>query len=183
MSYGSPSPFPPSFDGSPIAYAFGLFGDVVSAALSLALLLTFALELRYRRQVVHRITGFDRPPKFSFFYSAHDIYRIKNICLLLFIVLRSLPDALWMLAWGEVDEPTIRLLLAFDLVCDGLALIPLLMAMLCWAWARQVIEQCLVSAEVGRKGAIPWDVVIKNVRIVALVIVMAIGVTIGKASA
>ncbi len=98
--------------------------------------------------------------------------------------MRALPDALWMLAWGEVPEESIRFLLGLDLISDGLALGPLFVAVLCWCWGRQVIPQMLVDKfEEGVAGGPPWDALWKNGRIVAVVSVIAVGVTIGKAVA
>jgi hypothetical protein len=106
------------------------------------------------------------------------------ISLLAFVVLRALPDAVWMLAWGEVPEPTIRFLLAADLVCDGLALGPLFFAVFCWCWGRQVIPHLLASdLRAGVSGPPPWGVIWKNGRIILVVLIIAVGVTIGKATA
>jgi hypothetical protein len=101
--------------------------------------------------------------------------------------MRCLPDALWMLAWGEVSDRTIRILLAVDLWSDGVALVPFLTATLFWAWGRQVIPQRLASGPAVPpsdrvKRRLPWDVILKNARIVLIVLLIAIGVTIGKAS-
>lgn len=180
--YGQPSPFPPSFDGNPFAYGFGLFGDVVAAALALTLLLGYLLEPRRNMQVNAVLDN----PVFNREHRAWTplfLYRSTNMSLLLFVVLRALPDALWMLAWGEVPESTIRFMLAIDLVCDGFALFPLFFAVLCWCWGRQVISQMLVvELTAGVHGGPPWDTIWKNGRIVLIVMVIAIGVTIGKAA-
>jgi hypothetical protein len=182
LVYGSPSPFPPSFDGNPWAYGFGLFGDVMASALALTLLLSYVFEAR-RHEAVVRIV--DSPVE----YAPHEtwsplfLYRASITSLLLFVVMRAMPDALWMLAWGEVPEHSIRTLLALDLVMDGLALGPLFFSVLCWCWGRQVIPQMLVSElKAGVAGPPPWDVIWRNGRIVLVVLFIAIGVTIGKAS-
>ena len=182
-TYGTPSPFPPSFEGNPFAYGFGLFGDVVSASLALTLLLTYLFEARRSRQVNHLVdnyvvnNGLGRwTPLF--------LYRATIISLLSFVVMRSLPEAVWMLAWGEVPESTIRFLLALDLISTSAALIPLFFAVLCWCWGRQVIAQLLViEVRAGITGGPPWPTIWKNARIVLVVVLIAIGVTIGKATA
>lgn len=181
--YARPSPFPPSFEGNPLAYGFGLFGDVVAAALALTLLLTYLFEARRHPQILAMV---DAPENFPVkrAWSPLFLYRATITSLLSFVVMRALPDAIWMLAWGEVSESTIRFLLAADLVFDGLALGPMFMAVLCWCWGRQVIPQMLVTElRAGITGGPPWDVLWKNGRIVLVVLVIAIGVTIGKASA
>jgi hypothetical protein len=183
ISYGQPSPFPPSFDGSPFAYGFGLFGDVVAAALSLAMLSAHILEAR-RYEAVHRLTQNrvtqDPQPK----WSALHVYRLGNVAILSFVVLRALPDAIWMLAWGEVSETTIRILLEVDLILDGVALLPLALSVLCWTWGRQAIPQILSQvAMITVTGGPIKEIIFRNARIVLIVLVIAIGVTIGKASA
>lgn len=183
-SYAEPSPFPPSFDGNPWAYAFGLFGDVVAAALALTMLLAYVFEARRNREIHRRLKNplpevAPIPP-----WTPLYIYRVGNISMLAFIVLRALPDAVWMLAWGEVSEPVIRAMLATDLVLDGLAIGPLVMAAFCWAWGRQTIPQKLIhGADAAVQGRLPWKLIWRNGKIVLLVSLIAIGVTYGKASA
>ncbi|MEJ7831353.1 MAG: hypothetical protein WKF79_00425 [Nocardioides sp.] len=185
LSYATPSPFPPSFGDNLWAYGVGLFGDVVAAALSLSLLLTFAFEHR-RHKAVKRILHLPalRVVTGHRHWSPLFIYRAMIMSMLSAIVLRTLPDAVLMLAWGEVSESTIRLLLTADLIADGLALIPLGVMLLCWATGRQVLPQLLIrDLRAGVTGAPPWDTIWKNGRIILVVLVIAIGVTVGKASA
>lgn len=180
--YGSPSPFPPSFEGNPWSYAFGLFGDIVAAALALAILLTFVLEQRRFKQV-HRLLGNPVPDIQLIPWTPLWLYRMGMMMFLTFVVMRATPDALWMLAWGEVTLPTIEFMLRLDLVADGLSIIPLFFATCCWAWGRQVIPQKLIQGQsliVG--GHPPWELILKNARIVAVVLVISLLVTIGKAS-
>lgn len=181
--YAEPSPFPPTFDGNPLSYGFGLFGDVVASALALTLLLSYLFESRRHRAIAKMVDAQNQTYGHRA-WSPLFLYRSTVSSLLLFVVMRSLPDAVWMLAWGEVPEPTIRLLLVLDLISDGLALVPLFFAVLCWCWGRQVIPQMLVTElKVGVSGGPPWEIIWKNGRIILVVLVIAIGVTIGKASA
>lgn len=179
--YVQPSPFPPSFEGNPWSYAFGLFGDVVAAALALTILLAYLTDKRRLTQI-SRMLGNpvkQEQPKPN---SLVSIYQTGNIAILTFVVMRTLPDAMWMLAWGEVSERTIRFLLALDLMLDGLSLVPLTLAIMCWAIGRQAIPQVLSHVTVGVSGRFPWDVVLRNARIVLVVFAIAVGVTIGKAN-
>lgn len=181
--YAEPSPFPPSFEGNPLAYGFGLFGDVVAAALALAMLLGILLEGRRNREISRLLRNpVDLPPIGP--WTPLFIYRASTVSMLVFIIMRALPDAVWMLAWGEVSETTIRVLLAVDLWCDGLALLPMFFSVVCWVWGRQVIPQRLI-VETGSVSAHrpDWGLIWKNGRIVLVVLLIAIGVTIGKASA
>jgi hypothetical protein len=117
-------------------------------------------------------------------WSVFKIYRTGNIAMLTFVAMRALPDALWMLAWGEVSDQTIRFLIKLDLVADGFALIPFGVAVLCWAWGRQAIPQILSQITVAGVGGGPLrEIIFRNGRIVLVVLLIAIGVTIGKASA
>lgn len=180
--YGQPSPFPPTFEGNPWSYGFGLFGDVVAAALALTMLLTFIFEKRRHRQIhiILNTVSHDAPiTKWSPLW----LYRSGMMCFLSFVVMRAVPEALWMLAWGEVSLPTIEFLLRFDLISDGVSIIPLAFATVFWAWGRQVIPQQLTTGlSRTSTGGPPWDAFIRNGRIVAIVIVIAILVTIGKAN-
>lgn len=182
--YGGISPFPPSFEGSPWAYAFGLFGDVLAAALALTILLSYLFENR-RQDTIHRLLDNHAPrtpsiPRWSPLW----LYLVGQKCFLTFVVMRTLPDALWMLAWGEVSRRTIEIMLRVDLYADGLAIIPLMLASLSWAYGRQVIPQRLTEgAYQVIHGKTPWDVVAKNARIVAAVFFIALLVALGKASA
>lgn len=183
-TYGQPSPFPPSFEGNPLAYGFGLFGDVVASSLALTLLLTYLLEARRARHISVLVENYAKDDNPARAWTPLFLYRATVCSLLLFVVMRSLPDALWMLAWGEVSESTIRFLLALDLVSDGAAIFPLFFSVLCWCWGRQVIAQMLVvEVKSGITGGPPWDTIWKNGRIVLVVMLIAIGVTIGKAAA
>ena len=181
--YASPSPFPPSFEGHPWAYAFGLFDDLVAASLALTMLLTYLFESRRHRQVQSILRSPIRMATISR-WSPLSLYRTTVCSMLLFVVMRTAPDALWMLAWSEVNEPSIRFLLQLDLWMDGLALFPFFLSVTCWARGRQVIPQLLVTDwQHGVRGGPAWDIIWRNGRIVLVVLVIAIGVTIGKASA
>ena len=188
-AYAEPSPFPPSYEGNPWSYAFGLFGDVVAGMLALAILLGYVFEARRDRHAAPTLPADPaRAAKFQVQpwaakISVLAIYRAYNICLLLFVILRSLPDALWMLLWGEVSEPTIEVLLMGDLIADGLALAPLSMAALCWAWSRQVLPHRLAYPTALQMPRLSYAVVRQYAKIVVAILVIAGGVTIGKAAA
>lgn len=181
-SYAAPSPFPPSFEGNPWAYGFGLFGDVVAAALAVAMLTAIVIEPRRNYQVSRMIHNQLAKTRGTPNWSPLRVYRMANISMLSFVVMRALPDALWMLAWGEVSEPTIRFMLAVDLWMDGVAVFPFFFSVMCWAWGRQIIPQrLLIGLDTGIYGRPPWNLIWRNGRIVIAVLVIAILVTIGKA--
>lgn len=184
-SYAEPSPFPPSFEGDPLAYLFGLFGDVVAAGLALAILFGMLFEGRRAKrallEVSPRSAQFLVQPTLARF-TALEVWRAFVIGVLLFIVMRALPDALWMLLWGEVSERTIRFLLRVDLLLDGFALLPFFFAIICWAWGRQVIPQKLIDTSQVQMPRLTGAAIWQNTRIVVLVLLIAVGVTLGKAS-
>jgi hypothetical protein len=179
MTYGQPSPFPPSFDGNPWAYGFGLFGDLVAASFALVMVLAYLFEARRTTELARRFPtpGHAAASQLTLL----TVYRTKEVAFWLFVFMRAAPDAVWMLIWGEVSEPTIRFWLAADLWCDGLALTPLFLSVLCWAWGRQPISQRLIeSYAFVTAGGPPWEVILRNARIIALVLAIAVGVTFGK---
>lgn len=183
LPYAELSPFPPIFHNQPWAYALGLFGDVVAASLSLTVLLGYIFESRRVREVYRRLGTSDRSPavpKWSPLY----VYRSSKIAFLTFVVMRTGPDAVWMLAWGEVSRGAVEFIIGVDLWMDFFAIVPLCFAIFCWAWGRQVIPQKLSNGPDGKiEGRIPWGLIRRNAKIVFLVLLIAIGVTIGKASA
>lgn len=183
--YAAPSPFPPIFDDNPWAYGFGLFGTVVAAALALTLLLSYVFEARRYRQVLQMTGSWATNHPSSYGWSPLFLYRGALIGLLTFVAMRALPDAIWMLAWGEVSDHAIRIILAASLIAHGLATIPLIFAVLCSGMGRQVIPQLLVqeARAAGVTGGPPWQHFVRKGRIVLIVLVIAVGVTIGKASA
>jgi hypothetical protein len=182
LIYSEPSPFPPSFEGDPVAFLFGLFGDVVASGMALAMLCGMVFETRRGKQVSNLVGNRLSPPpmpKWSLLY----IHRTFVIGVLLFILMRTLPDAAWMLLWGEVSESTIRMLLRADLLLDGLALFPFFMALICWAWTRQTIPQRLYTEVDIQMPRLRFQVVAQNAKILIIVLIIAIGVTVGKANA
>lgn len=184
LGHYGPSPFPPSFEGNPYSFFFGLFGDVVASSIALAILLTFIFEKRRVKQVHRRLGTPERHDVSPYLpWTPLWLYRSGMMLFLLFVVMRALPDALWMLAWGEVEQETIETLLRVDLIFDGLAVIPLFLAACFWAWGRQVIPQKLVEGRMAIvSGHPPWQLILKNARIIAVVLVISLLVTIGKAS-
>lgn len=181
-AYADPSPFPPSFEGDPLSYLFGLFGDVVAAGLAMAILLGMLFERR-RKEHVAKALGSQRflIQRGLHRFTVLEVYRTFVISVLMFIVMRAAPDAVWMLLWGEVPEPTIRVLLKADLILDGVALLPFFLAIVCWGWSRQTIPQKLVDESQVQMPRLSLGMVWQNTKIVALVLLIAAGVTLGKA--
>lgn len=183
MTMIAESPFPPVFHNDPWSYGFGLFGDLAMSMLSLTLLLAHVFERR-RNARVRRIIKAPAQHPDNRAWSPLFLYRCIVISFLTILVLRATPDALWMLLYGEVSHSTSRALIQIDLWLDFVAILPLGFAVLCWCWGRQVIPQMLLTnLKEGITGGPSWDVLWKNGRIVLVLLLIAIGVTVGKAVA
>lgn len=178
------SPFPPSFADGPISYAVALFGDVLASALALTVLIHYVVEparlCRAERAASHGQTFRRSGHGWLTLLGAHNHMMIG---FMLSIVLRAMPDAAWMLAWGEATAATMRLLFTVDYVCDGLALVPFTVGVLLWAWSRNSISQQLRKADDYPLGVSVLPSLISTLKIGAIVVLIAAGVTIGKAGA
>lgn len=181
--YGHPSPFPPSFDGSPWSYAFGLFGNTLISALALTMLLAFVLESRRLRTIHRALDNYVVQPGIAR-WSPLWLYRTGMVLYLVFVLMRVLPNTIWMLAWGEVSKGTIEFLLTMDVLCNGLALFPFIGATICLGWGRQVIPQKLIEERhQAVSGGPAWRIARTYVKIMVVVSIISFLVTIGKASA
>ena len=177
------SPFPPSFADGPISYAVALFGDVLASALALTILLHYLLEPRRMRDAEVRVNGAAFRPHNEGWMTQLGAYNHMMIGFMLMIVLRAMPDAIWMLAWGEGSAALMRTLFTIDYVCDGLALVPFSVAFLLWAWARNSVSQQLRKADDYPLGISVLPSMISTLKIGGVVVLIAIGVTVGKAGA
>ena len=145
-------------------------------------MLRMLLEPR-RQRTISRLVGNLLPRPTWQDWRAIDAWRTFVICMMSFITMRTMPDALWTLLWGEVSESTIRLLLRVDLFMDGFSLIPFLMALTCLSWGYQVIPQLLSADRGAGMPKLTASLIIQNAKIILIVLLIAIGVTVGKASA
>lgn len=173
--------FPPSFEGNPWSYGIALFGLTLISALSLAHLLTMlhdAHRIRLARTLYYGFRSGERVGLFTLLGS----YRAIMAGLFATIVLGALPDVLLLLAWGEASDPTIERLFLVDRACDGAAMVPFVLAVTMKAWVVQALPQRL--AEVTRTPLQPLRsfMIARYLKILGLVLVISLGVTIGKAS-
>lgn len=173
--------YPPSFDGNPWSYGFALFSLTLISALSLAHLLTM-LHDAHRVRLARRLFSGALAGETIGLFTLLGSYRTILAGLFLTIVLGALPDVLLLLAWGEASDPVIDRLFLLDRVCDGATLVPFLFAVTMKAWVIQALPQRL--AEVSRTPLQPLRpfMIARYLKILALVLVISLGVTIGKAS-
>lgn len=100
-----------------------------------------------------------------------------------FLLFGALPDALVLLCWGEVSTTTLRTLLIIDRTLDGFIIFPFLAGCFTLAWIWPSLTQSV--AEVGLRNSMPplnRRFAMKIARVPALLLLISIGVTIGKAS-
>lgn len=179
MDLSNESTFPLSVGTNALAYGFALFTDLLVAAISAALLMLLLLDARRKRRamcIFGEVVASPRPPLFSL----PNIYRGIVIGFLLTILLRTIPDVLWMLAANGTANG-VHWLIATEMVCDTLALFPFIISLGLLVWSGQVIPQKLMEAasiKLARpqlEDARPflWPSVI--------VLLIAVGVTVGKA--
>jgi hypothetical protein len=177
------SPFPPSFDGNPWTYAFALFSLTLVSALSLAQLLEYAFEEQRKREIdrlVHNQVAAAPIPSEPI--NTLTAFRRIVISFLLMAFLGATPDVLILLAWGETSIGWMERLYLLDRVCDGLVMFPFMTAMWLLARTRQAMPQQLAKAALIPLGPFHWGMLRQRLRIVVLVLFIAAGVTLGKAS-
>lgn len=177
------APFPPSISSEPWAYGLALLADLLMSALMAAMLLGILLEGRRKRKSARLLKI---PAKANPRFPLFSLVRVRLLIItgfLLAIVMRAVPDALWLLAWGEATKDTMEGLFLLDWWGDVLALIPGTVALALLVWSGQAIDQCLAERSHVPLARPKWEQARQYVLIFILVLVLGIGVTIGKASA
>lgn len=174
------SAYPPSFDGNPVSYGFALFSLTLICAFSVAMLLQYMFETRARR-AAYKAFGQPQQPPLSW-SNPLTIHRCIVICFLSTILLGAFPDVLVLFAWGEASTRTMDVLFLLDRIGDGLTFIPFTAAVALSAWGRQVVPQQLIRDTHVAVRAPSWRTVKDQAKIVAMVSIIAIGVTIAKAN-
>ncbi len=172
--------FPPTFEDNALAYGFALFSLTVISAVSLAFLSAAMFEGRLRKQLISQLNN---PVKQALFNprSTLSLYRFQITCLLWMALIGTLPDVLVLLFWGEASSPVMWFLFQFDRVCDGFAGIPFAMFALSYVLSGGAIKHRLALDAVDVPLQPRWVQVKDEVRIVAIALGMALGVTLYKA--
>jgi hypothetical protein len=182
------SRFPPSFDDSPLSYAVALFSLTLVSSISLSVISTYLLEARRTRQIdaaIGNLLGPDPWRPFNLWRLGRvtpvTIHRLVVSLLLATILCGFLPDVIVLLAWGEASAATMDRLFTFDRICDGATILPFGGAVIVLWRAAQVVDHRLTMAEI-RLSLLPhWSTVRDKVKLVAVVAVIALGVTLYKA--
>lgn len=177
------SPFPPSFDGNPWTYGLALFSLTLISVLSLTQLLAYWGESRQLR-IIYRLIQNEVPP-------ARPVPPLSVLganqrivaSLLTVIFLGATPDVFILMTWGEGGAPMIEILYLLDRLADGLCAIPFLNALWLMVRTRQALPQQLAKAVDIPLAPFRWTHLQQNLKIFVIVLLIAIGVTLGKASA
>jgi len=175
------SAFPPSFDGNPWTYGFALFSLTLVSAMSLAQVLAYVFEERRQREIDRQIHN-AAPAAPMLPMSTLMAFRRIVFSFLLMAFLGAAPDAVILLLWTGRADATMEWLYFVDRICDGLVMMPFCSALWLLARTRQALPQALAMVVNIPLGPFRWRMLAENVKIVGAVLVIAIGVTLGKAS-
>jgi len=179
----TPSIYPPSLDGSPLAFFAALFATSLLSALSLSQILTHISEANREAALVRRFGDRLVGRRIQSFWTASSLYRWKLSCLYLTIFLGAAGDALVLLLWHETTGATMEWLLLIDRAMDGATIVPFLAAFALASWTEQAIPALLSYPEPKPVRPPKWDRIRDHVRIGVLLTLIAAGVTLGKAYA
>jgi len=182
MSVEAMTRFPPSFDGNPWSYGYALFGLTLVSAASATVLTSYLLEARERR-AINRVLDNPVVAETSPRWSLARILRVVIGCLLLTIFMGAFPDVLILLAWGEASDRTMEVLFLIDRLLDGTLMYPALLAMALIVSAGQAVEHVLAIDPLQVNFRLSWSDVRPRLKLVAVVSLIAIGVTVAKWSA
>lgn len=173
------SAYPPSFEGNPWSYGFALFSLTLICALAIAMLMHIVFEVRAKRAAFAMLN--QEPPPPEPWASPLTIHRTIVTCFLLTILCGAFPDVLILFSWGEAAPATMDALFFADRIGDGLTGLPFTCAAILSAWGSQVVPQQLI-----RNTPIPvrpptWRTFKDQFKIAAMVLLIALGVTLAKA--
>lgn len=178
----SPSVYPPSFEGNAWAFFFALFSLILVVSLAVGQILKHICEASRDRALTRRLgPGFVSGRPLAF-WTPLALYRWKISCLYLTILFGAVGDVAVMLSWGEVTQATMEMLLQTDRILDAMTIIPFLAAVAIAAWSDQAIPAQLCYPEPRPVKPPKWARVKGSVRILALIAIISMGVTIGKAT-
>lgn len=176
------SPFPPSFDGNPWTYGFALFSLTLISAISLTVIVGFILEARAKRQFDQATNNYVIQRPFPVMHPV-SLHRAIVGGLLLTIFMGAFPDVLIMLAWGEASVRTMETLYIVDRLGDGFLIIPFLCSVLLKISAGQVVDH-LLAVDMAQPNSIKlrvsWQRLRERLKMAAIVLLIAVGVTLAK---
>ena len=168
-------PFPPGFHGNPLTFALALFSLTIMCLTAVSAL--FAVYLDWRRE--------KRPDFITEKTGARsELYKALRAavgCYSVFLLFGALPDVLYLLLWGEVSIETLGHVMVLDRLFDGLILAPFLVATGLVIWAAPSVQQAVAQEGRALLPHVGWVRVRAWIRVPAAVVIIATGVTIGKA--
>lgn len=159
------APIPPGFQGDESVFAFALFGLIMLSTLSVRRMILLVHAMRVEPEP----TG-----------SPLTYYRLQQFCFAVTILLGTLPDALILLAWGEMPVEHLRVLMLVDRFADGLTLAPFFISD--FLTERNSANLLRLSHVPGLHLTLASDRgnVRSGLATTALIAVIALGVTVGK---
>ncbi len=165
MAQSQQSTYPPAFLGSEWAYGFALFSFTIICALAFRhLIMIVGYMLEYRESWGAPIT----------------ITRMIIVSLLITIISATLPDAVLLFAWGEVNFRAISILAKIDRIFDGITVIPFAFAVFLMIRGEAMLHDQLLRPPI-RNDLWPTFAAVKHhVALILIVVVIALGVTVGK---
>lgn len=119
IAKGSEMPFPPSFQGHPVAYAAAIFGQLTIFSFALLILFLSVSSLDMKRD---RAVRNGKPTNRSLI----NVYRFKWILMMTAVCFGTGGNLLTYLTWGEVSPATMMNMLTIDKIFKFLACIPFL---------------------------------------------------------
>lgn len=175
------SPFPPNYVDEPLSYGLALFSDLIVTCLCLAVLFRYALEARRHRHVRRLlktpVQSSEMPSR-----SLAVLHR-RLICgLMIMMVARSGPDAVLLLVYGEVGKATLDTLAIVDWWGDTFATIPCIISLGLLTWTKQAVDQQLANVSQDNLKVPGWPDIKQALAIGLLALLIAVGLTLGKAS-
>lgn len=168
---------------SPLVYFVELFGNIAGASVSLAILLSIVTHMKWKECIR---CFFDTPIYATRAQWRLRLFFLKYLGIFTFIFLRSFPEALWLMLWGEVSSKAAHNLLWISHICDGVSVALLFIAVISWAWENQLVEEDKQRYNLDDSHikpsliGVPSRAIIQNVRIIVLVFIIAAGVALGK---
>lgn len=157
--------FPPVFHSNPTAYGFALAGLLILTSLS-------------ANRIIHLFRMID--PKVDGWGAPITLYRLAKVGLFSTIFIGCFPDLAVLLAWNEIDDRTMLSLWAMDRLFDGMALIPFTVSIILLIRAEKGMVEQLRRPPLPVHLFMAWPDIRKQLAIVAMVILVAAGVSIGK---
>ena len=175
-----PQRFPPSFDDSPLAYGFALFSLTLVTAISLHIVIGYALESRREREISRRIQNRAYPPRRNGL-TLLGLHRIIVSGFLTTIILGAGPDVLVLLSWGEASDATMWTLFQIDRICDALLLLPFMVSVFFTLRAGMPVDHLLGLDPIKISLRPSCGMVRDKLKIMGAVLCIAGGVTLYKA--